>query len=536
MTYHHLNRLISHSQAKLTARERLLAWHLAYQSRSKTNTFSRAGRSLELDLVMDRRTIQKNLAYLVELGLFTREKGQPRKADIYRLNISCPLGCEDLETHNTPLELKLISAALDEALVSNTPEQSARLSPQTSKVVANRKEEREEEDISSAQKVIEGSAELIFILEALETLPSLNEDQLTLKGFIELNPHAVAKAALEITSRAGLDTPKRVRTYLSKTAINSPQNLLAYAEATNASLEGTRRLTNSTPRETNSVNLEGLEPEATFDRIKLFAAEVLPSYAPTQLARPYLLKKAQKGKLTALEIDLASIFEDTLRNKAFQFLRPDFAKSALEYGSIYFDLDKEGQLVVKGNLYGQLEQIEFLYTPEEKKQLSELRFALQVVRSSWETENPEAEYSHASFFMLPEVRAVLKIYPEPLNEDQRVQRFLDYFTQTFRAHAEHYLETSKTDKDFSSWLKQNFTLEDDFNDWLPCFPERETGSHAKHAKKAYSAYVSARRSFNAEDLVMLGSKYAYTLTNLDYAKYPENFLLDLVAEPEAVAF
>jgi hypothetical protein len=138
--------------------------------------------------------------------------------------------------------------------------------------------------------------------------------------------------------------------------------------------------------------------------------------------------------------------------------------------------------------------------------------------------------------MSPSVRQVLKLHPDPLGEDEKEARFLDFFTKAFQTLAKTYLENNKADKDFNSWLNANFTLEDDFKKWLNFFPEREKGSHAKHAKKAYPAYVSARRSFCAGDLISLAQRYWNTLTNLDYAKYPENFLLDLVAEPEKVAY
>jgi hypothetical protein len=437
--------------------------------------------------------------------------------------VTCPFNCEDLSDHNTKQELE----ARKPLLLPNTPTLKGIQTPPYI-------EKREEEDISSVSKVLEGSAELIFILEALETLPSLNEDQLTLKGFIELNPHAVAKAALEITSRAGLDTPKRVRTYLSKTAINSPQNLLAYAEATKASVEGTRRLTNATQPTPSTLDLEGLAPEATWERIKSFAAEALPSYAPTYLARNYLEKKAQKGELTDLEINLASMFEEVITKQAFPFMKEAVAKA--EDGSIYCDLNEAGLIEVKGFLQGWLQNAKFLYTPEEIGLLNELNYALAVERKAWHADNPDKDFSPSSFFMSPSVRQVLQLHPDPLGEDEKQARFLDFFTKAFQSLAKTYLENNKADKDFNSWLNANFTLEDDFKKWLNFFPEREKGSHAKHAKKAYPAYVSARRSFCAGDLISLAQRYWNTLTNLDYAKYPENFLLDLVAEPEKVAY
>jgi hypothetical protein len=522
MTYHHLNRFKAHNKAKLTTAERLLAWHFSYETRSNRSYYSESLRRLEETLDLNPKTIRRALSGLVDKGLFERIDKTGTHAPIYSLLVPCPFNCEDLENHNTKQELE----AIKPLLLPNTPTLKGIQTPPYI-------EKREEEDISSVSEIVEGSAELIFILEALKTLPSLNEDQLTLKGFIELNPHAVAKAALEITSKAGLDTPKRVRTYLTKTAINSPQNLLAYAEATNASLEGTRRLTNATQPTPSTLDLEGLAPEATWERIKSFAAEALPSYAPTYLARNYLEKKAQKGELTDLEINLASMFEEVITKQAFPFMKEAVAKA--DDGSIYFDLDEDGVIQVKGFLQGWLQNANFIYTPEEATSLSKRLTLLAEARLFFMDTRRGEEFSIVEFSMLPEVRAIYDLYPD-IDEHEKSRRFLDHFSNTLRSFAETYLENFKADKDFNSWLNANFTLEDDFKKWLNFFPEREKGSHAKHAKKAYPSYVSARRSFCAGDLISLAQRYWNTLTNLDYAKYPENFLLDLVAEPEKVAY
>jgi hypothetical protein len=463
MTYHHLNRFKAHNETKLTTAERLLAWHFSYETRSNRSYYSESLRRLEETLDLNPKTIRRALSSLVEKGLFERIDKTGTHAPTYSLLVPCPFNCEDLLEHNTKQELEDIKPLL----LPNTPTLKGIQTPPYI-------EKREEEDISSVSEIVEGSAELIFILEALKTLPSLNEDQLTLKAFIELNPYAIAKAALEITSRAGLDTPKRVRTYLSKTAINSPQNLLAYAEATNASLEGTRRLTNATQPTPSTLDLEGLAPEATWERIKSFAAEALPSYAPTYLAKNYLEKKAQKGELTDLEINLASMLEEVITKQAFPFMKEAVAKA--EDGSIYLDLNPEGELEVYGWLQGWLQNVEWLYTPAEKGLYNELNYALAVERKAWHAANPDKDFSPSSFFMLPSVRQVLQLHPDPLSENEKAKRFLDHFSSAFRSFAENYLENNKADKDFNSWLNANFTLEDDFKKWLLFFPEREKRS------------------------------------------------------------
>jgi hypothetical protein len=526
MTYHHLNRLISHSNAKLTPRERLLAWHLAYQIRSKTSTFSRAGRSLETDLVMDRRTIQKNLAYLIEIGLFTRQKGEARKADIYQLNISCPLGCEDLETHNTPREVKLLAAEIEEALKRNTPEEVAKMSPQTSKVVANRKEEREEEEL--------GAFELGVIGEVLANLKTLNEDQLTLKGFLELKPLEVAQAALEITKH--LDTPKRIRAYLATTVTKTPNSLLTYAEHHKATLEGATRLKKARAEQTPAANTKGLTPEISWERVKGYCYSIIEGYEPSFLTKLFLEKKARRGQLTIREVFLAKSLEELIHNKAFPLMKPEVADP--NNGAIYFDLARNGKIEACGHLdYWLVGDLSFLYTPQELKEEAQRNNALLKWKQIWLEQHPNEDFNPNAFFMDSTTRVMLAGLPKPISESEKVERFLAAITKTARAfEATATLGGDLPAETFIDHLKANFTLESDFNEWLLVFPERETGSHNKNRKKAYPAYLEARRTYSAQDLRSLAGTYSNKLDKKEFAKNPETFLGDLVADQTKAAY
>lgn len=522
MSYQHLNRFKAHAKADLAPNERLLAWHFAYETRTKPNYFSESLRRLAEELELDPRTIRRAMARLVDLGLFERIDRTGTWAPIYRLLVQCPESCELLSDHYTKQELE----TLETLGGTNTPTLT---SIQTLPYI----EIKREDDFSSVSKFEEGSAELGYLLKALEKIKTLDASQLTLKGLIELNPRAVAETALEITKK--LDSAKRKQAYLEKVVLNTPEALLAGLNEQQATLEGSARLASAPKQTAPKEALEGLEPEHTWERIQEFAAEMLPDYAPTYLAKNYLQKKALKGELTNAEIELSSMLEKVITTKAFPFMKPEVARA--EDGSIYFDLNSEGELEVKGWLQGWLTNVDFLYTAEELRQVETLRSTLEAEKLSWLAANPDQEFSISNFSMLPSVRNAWELYPDPLSEDQKSERFLKHFSDTFRQYAKEFLEDKENLLNFNGWLTENYSLEDDFKTWLQYFPEREHGSHNKHAKKAYLNYLVARRKFAAGDLRILAGEYWDKLDReksaLSFAKLPENWLADLVAESKS---
>lgn len=475
---------------------------------------------------MDRRTIQKNLAYLLELGLFTRTKGTSRQADSYRLNVSCPLGCEDLETHNTPREMKLLAAELEEALTRDTPEEVAKMSPQTRKNVANRKEEREEEEL--------GSFELGVIGQVLANLKQLNEEQLTLKGFLELNPLAIAEAALEITKH--LDTPKRVRAYLATTVTKTPNSLLTYAEHHKATLEGSTRLKKAKAEHNTASMAEGLSPEATWTRVSSYCSLIAKGYEPTYLAKDYLMKTAEKGKLTIREVFLAKASEFMLEARAFPLMKPEVAKH--DDGSIFLDLDDDGKIIVQGWLENWLQgDLNFLYTHQEFLQNTKREEALLKLKNIWIEQHPNEDFNANAFYMDSTTRVMLAGLPKPIPESVKAERFLAAMTKMLREfEATANLGGDLPAETFSDYLNSNYTLENDFNEWLSFYPEREKGSHDKNAKKAFPAYLEARRKFPANDLRSFAGHYWNKLDKVEYAKNPETFLTELVADKTKAAY
>jgi hypothetical protein len=515
MTYHHLNRLISHSKAKLTTAERLVAWHFAFQTRAKTRTYSESIRRLEASLDLNEKTIRNAAAELVRLGLFERIDRTGTYAPIYRLIVSCPLNCEDLQDHNTKQELD----TLETLGVPNTPTLNSNQTPPYIK-------KRDEEEL--------GAFELGIIGEVLANLKTLNEDQLTLKGFLELKPLEVAKAALEITKH--LDTPKRIRAYLATTVTKTPNSLLTYAEHNKAKLEGATRLKKAKAEQTPAANLQGLTPEGNWARVSSYASSIIEGYKPSYLVKDYLMMTAEKGKLTIREVFLAKGSEFLIEATAFPRMKPEVAKA--DDGSIWVELDEDGKITVNGWLENWLQgDLTFLYTLEEFRESVAREEALAKLKKIWIEQHPNEDFNPNAFFMDSTTRVMMAGLGKPVAESVKAKRFLEYMTKVLRSfEANAKLGSDTPAETFSAYLNSNFTLEDDFNEWLDFYPERETGSHAKNAKKAYPAYLEARRKIPAQELQNLAAVYWNKLDKKEFAKNPETFLTELVADKTKAAY
>ena len=515
MTYHHLNRFKAHAEAKLTPAARLLAWHFTSETREKTNTYSESTRRLETSLGIHEKTIRKAAAELVRSGLFERIDRTGTHAPIYRLLVPCPLGCEDLLEHNTKKELE----AINTLPLPETPALSGKNAPPYI-------EKRDDDDL--------GAFELGIIGEVLANLKTLNEDQLTLKGFLELKPLEVAKAALEITKH--LDTPKRIRAYLVTTATNTPNSLLTYAEHHKATLEGSTRLKKAKAGQTPAAMTKGLTPETNWARVRSYSSSILEGYEPSFLAKNFLLKTAEKGKLTIREVFLAKALEEVILNKAFPLMKPEVANP--NNGAIYFDLDHNGKIEARGFLENWLQgDLSFLYTPQELKNLELREKTVSKWKQIWLEQHPNEDFNPNAFFMDSTTRVMLAGVPKGISESVKAERFLAALTKTAR----EFLANAKLGGDlpadtFSDYLNKNFTLENDFNEWLLFFPERETGSHYKNRKKAFPAYLEARRKFSAQDLRSLAGSYSNGLSKKEFAKHPDTFLNDLVADKTKAAY
>lgn len=514
MTYHHLNRFKAHATAELTPNERLLAWHFAYETRAKTGLYSQSQRRLQTDLDLDRRTIQKAMARLVDLGLFERIDRTGVYAPIYRLIVACPFSCENLEDHNTKQELETL-------LATNTPPLR---DIQTAPYIKKREEEEGFPEIL-------GSEELGWIIQALENLPSLTEPQKQLKELADQHPKTLAKVALELTAK--LDTAKRKKAYLAKVATKDPQNLISQVLDQTAGLEGFRRLQGATE---DKGFITEIKPEITYKRVIAFAAEKT-GWQPSALVDLYLRQKATYGELTSVDVEKAYLIEQLIITKGLTCYTPNLIGIHKDQNysntGFYLTFDKEtGTGVFAGDVIHLLDlnKIRFLYTEAELQALYTHINGLNDLRATWNAEHPEDQDSLNKFFMDTNTRAFLQLNPDPVSEQEKSNRFLHYWQGLWNALEDKNYSENSAAETFTNWLELNGSVEEDFEEFLANFPEREKGSNQKHKKKAFQVWLEARKYFENSELIGRAAGYWDRQTNLEFSQLPQNWLADLIRD------
>lgn len=513
---------MAHAQIEISPSERLLAWHFAYQTREKQGFYSESLRRLQKNLEMDPRTIRRAMARLVDLGLFERIDRSGTHAPIYRLLVSCPFDCEDLDTHNTKQELVKISEQKTLG-VSNTPTLESIQTPPYIEIERRRRE---------ALSDFKGFLELGWIIQVLESLQDLNSDQLTLKAHTELNPHPLAEIAFNLTEK--LPTDKRKKAYLAKIAKQDPNALLKPLEDYLAGLSGLSRLETATKPQ--PVSPSTIKPETRPSRVLDYARSVFPDWEPSEFVIWYLREHALEGTLDEFELTIARSFEPVLK-QAITFLEPPFNTKLA--GGVPIELRAEG--VYSDWIIGSINPAKNTYLLDEAE-LEQLKiFAEGIDKLKKEFIERQGEYSPARFYMEPETKAFKALHPQPVSDLELQKRFVDYYQKRFlnfvegtkeRWDREHITSGSN----YLAWLEENFTDEDDFKIFLNNFPQREEGSHAKNYRTAYPIWQTARRLYAASDLESLANRYWENLdpagneTALQYAMLPSNWLTSLINE------
>ena len=508
MSYQHLNRLLAHSDnLDLTPSDRLLSWYLAYQARTKTNAFSNASSTLSKKLGLNRRTVKRSLAYLVDIDLFERIKpeGNTRQADTYRLKLPCPLNCENLEIHNTASELAAIENSLKLALTENTPEmrhaplngQIFHLSDIQTPHIVN-KEEEEEVLASEIWK----SKVLGLIKITLKQLKTKTEDHFALQGFTELRPEAIAKAALELVETKKLDNWRRQEPYLRTTIQTSPKNLLRFAEdldlieASLDTFEGTYQALTAKRdllrRELAETDFDSDKAPELKEALLAIEAEIRTYAATNPEAKPaevaYVVGSTPDRVLSFWVETLSAYlgegsetsdgnwlmeFElmESLKKKFFlaeKFLDASAAKGTLTQGVIYgtyealeilqvayqfaglednfeFVMDSHGDLAIQfGYNTKNLGTLEALLTDEEKVALQLRAEAIYQAKEQFREENNIAdEFPGSRFFQSELYKTADRLHPEPLTQEGKQQRLKETFIKLTEQANDHFDKLSK---------------------------------------------------------------------------------------------
>jgi len=526
MTYHHLNRLEAHSNAnQLTPSERLVAWKIASEIRLKEGFYSTAQRTLEEDLNIHRRNIRRILSRLVdELELFTAQKGLGIQATKYRLNVVCPLNCEDLEVHNTPSEIRFLNAELDKALNSDTPIafSSGRLNDLKSVQIAPNIEKREEEDSFTN---FEEMKLLGLIKKTLEELDTLSVDHLTLKGFTDVRPKQVLAAIRELFETKNLDTWKRQAPYLKRTIQNSPGNLIAKAEEANL----VEAFLNSPemPLESLYTAETGYRAGHTLERLETFIATYSKN-SKTDLrsfktiAGNYLNQKAKAGTLTEEVLSVAETLFHQLK-KAFSF-----AGLENSFEQLKFSQDFEGRLRIEFDSPRTLGDLEGLLTEEERQRLKDRNLAITEAKTKFMLENKvEGEHLPNKFWVSDLYKAIEQQFPHPLSQKDKEQR-LESALDTLEEAANSFMDLSEAEsagKAYREFLQENYSWEIDLKEFLDTYPE----TNSLNTPETTKHFLAATKVLSLEEILEKAQRYKNTLGDT-YPKAPQNWLKDLLQQ------
>lgn len=521
MSFHHLNRFKAHSNAELTPIERLLAWHFCYETRARTGIYSQSLRRLQEELDLDKRTIQRAMARLVDLGLFERIDRTGIYAPIYRLILACPQSCENLEDHNTKRELEDLKTLLG----TNTP-------PLRDIYTTPYIEKREEEERTLFEQI--GSNELGWLIQALEGLPKLTEDQKQLKDLVDQHPRHLAKVAVELTAK--MDTAKRKKAYLAKVAIEDPQSLLSKVLDQLAVLEGATRLKNATEEPIPLTEID-IKPEITYKRVMAFAANHYPNWQPSSLVDHYLEGKASSEEgLTEQDLKAVFMFEAVLLEKALPCLRVGL-QTPMNAGFYLAWNGLTNTPELRGDLTNALQDdlVYFLYTPEEIPDRTRYITGLEKLKAAWLQETKEEYINPNKFFMDKKVRAWLDLNKDPLTPQEKSRRFIEQFENLFiQLQVKENIE-EPSGLSCSAWIEKNFSVIEDFEEFLWNFPERETGSNQKNYKKALPKWLEARKYFWASDLKDKAAAYYDRYGEKpEFIKLPQNWLDDLIKDQQKI--
>lgn len=530
MTYHHLNRFIAHCKHPLEPNERLIAWHLAYQIRAKEGYYSESLSRLEDTLDLHKRTLQRAInALVIELGLFDRQEPQGIQAAKYRLLVSCPPNCENLEDHNTRQELTAIFSLGGH----NTPTLRGN---QTTHI-----KKREEEDTRTLE-VLEKKV-LGLIKKTLKNLTGKTADHFTLEGFSTLRPKEVLQAVFDLFETKNLDTWARQEPYLKTTIERSPKNLLRYAEDLELIEAGLDTPEDQKPAVEVSYEI-GSTPDRVFDYWLITAAKYLEAEAAITEEAVILPYEVLDGLST--KFNLAAHFLDfhanagTLNEGVIQgtYEVLEILQVAHQFAGLEdrYELraDAKGDLQVRfmqdikdlGNLEG-------LLKPEELEKLAARNDAINEAKLRYRIANQvEGEYTPAKFFQTEEYKTTSSLYPEPLDAEGKKNRLEEFFKVIGNQANEHFEKViaDKTGESYLDYLKKTYTWQKDLEEFLAEYPQRPEGN--QDFKKTAKAFLNLRKVLTLHQILERANLYKRTLGDT-FPKSAANWLEDQAFQMKA---
>jgi DNA-binding transcriptional ArsR family regulator len=477
MTFHDKNRILAHLAQPLPSGTKAVLLFVADALNAKTGTIQFSCSHIARQLgVKSRKTIEKHLAILENLGLLVSSRKGERSARIWQLGegVVCPQGCKHIKTHNTASRLK----RLEQSKVVDNPDQMSNSCDQMSKYLPTNR--TKEIDIDIDKRIQFSKSEVAeFITGVISQLTELKPDHNTLLGYLETH-----KAEVESKALAILEDKKanNLGGYLFKVVTNTPaelfRQLITKPQATTKPKASSKSVA--------TIHTTATTARVTFGRLKGYASKQL-GFEITEATKLYLLDKIKLG-LSIGHKDLIICMEVERHNKQL----------------------RDEQLNTNSEL--------------------ELSCRNGLPSLSWTGENHNWNFYTDEFLEAngrPHYKEGYKLaqaHIEQLNK----QLVSLYELMPANPNLEAY--------DLDLWLISNYGIDEDYQEFLEAYPTKPEGI-SWNAEKAKAALLSAQqRGYSYDQLKALASALPRNSANwANHKQHPHTWLDSLPAKEQARA-
>jgi hypothetical protein len=281
MTYHDKNRVLAHLAQPLPSGTKAVLLFVAEALNNKTGTIQFSASHISKQLgIKTRKTVEKHLAILDNLGLLVSSRRGERSARIWELaeTVSCPPICSHLKSHNTPARI----VRLEQSRVVDNPDQMSNSYDQMSNFYSTNRTKVINQKLDDIEIQFSNLGLGEFITWAISQLPELNDQHNSLLGFIDTNKAEVETKALAILKKRN---PALQGKYLYKVVTDTPaelfKQLITKTKASSKTVATIHTTTATTAR-------------VTFTRLKGYASNNL-GFEITEATRNYFLDKLKFG-------------------------------------------------------------------------------------------------------------------------------------------------------------------------------------------------------------------------------------------------
>ena len=281
MTFHDKNRVLAHLAQPLPSGTKAVLLFVADALNNKTGTIQFSASHISKQLgIKTRKTVEKHLAILESLGLLVSSRKGERTARIWQLGEA--VSCPPVCSHIKTHNTTARLKRLEQSKVVDNPDQMSNSYDQMSNFYSTNRTKEIDIDIDN-QIQFSKSEVAEFITGVISQLTDLKPDHNTLLNYLDTHKAEVESKALAILEARKADN---LGGYLFKVVTNTPAELF-------------RHLITKTKPKASSKSVATIHTTATtarvdFSRLKGFTSKQL-GFEITEATRNYFLDKLEFG-------------------------------------------------------------------------------------------------------------------------------------------------------------------------------------------------------------------------------------------------